>query len=450
MIRYKRSNEKMRRIIPLIIFAVSILTSVFYSVIAASNDNHYVSIKLEGTVNPIIAEHIVSSIEKANNEKAQFVVIQMDTPGGLMTSMREIIKSILSSKIPVVVYTFPKGAQAASAGGYIMISAHIAAMAPGTEIGAMHPVSPFLNFGQKDEKGKEGIMETKVLNDTVAYARSLAQKRNRNVQWAERAVKEAISNTYLEAKNLGVIDLIAEDMKDLLKKLNGRTVNVDGYPVILSTGNIKETVYEMDWKQKFLNFFADPQVAFLLFIIAAVGIGMEIKNPGMVLPGTLGGISFFLFLMAVRVLPINIFGLALIILSIVLFILELKFVSYGLLTIGGIASFVAGAMILFDSPLPGMGIPISTIIAVVIFLLLFFFVLIRSIIAAHRGKVTTGMEGLIGETGNAMVDFNKNGKIMIRGEYWNAQSDEEIKKNEQVVVVGSNGMLLLVKRKTDN
>jgi membrane-bound serine protease (ClpP class) len=416
----------------------------------AKGINQYANIKLEGTVNPIIAEHIVTSIENANNEKVQFIVITMDTPGGLMSSMREIIKAILSSKAPVIVYAFPKGAQAASAGGYIMISAHVAAMAPGTEIGAMHPVSPMLNFGQKDEKGKEGIMETKVMNDTLAYARSLAQKRNRNIQWTEQAVKSAISSSYLEAKRLGVIDLIAEDMTDLLKQLNGRKVNVDGYPVILRTTDIKEIAFEMDIKQKFLNFFADPQYILLLFIIAIAGIGLEIKNPGMIFPGTVGGISLFLFLMAVRVLPINIFGLALIILSITLFILELKFVSYGLLTIGGIVSLIFGSMILFDSPLPGMSVSILTITGVVVFLLLFFFVLIRSILAAHRGKVTTGMEGLIGETGTAMADFSKSGKIMIHGEFWNAESDEEIKKGDQVAVVASNGMTLAVKKLTNN
>ncbi len=410
----------------------------------------FASIKLEGTVNPIIAEHLVSSIDKANNEKMQFIVIKMDTPGGLMSSMREIIKAILSSKSPVVVYTYPKGAQAASAGAYIMLSAHIAVMAPGTEIGAMHPVSPMLNFGQKDEKGNTGVMEKKVLNDTVAYARSLAQKRKRNIQWTERAVKDAISSTYIEAKNMGVIDFIAENMDDLLKKLNGRSVDMDGRSVILNTTDIKEVAYELDWKQKFLNFFADPQVVFLLFIVAAVGIGMEIKNPGMIFPGALGGIALFLFLMAIRVLPINIFGLALIILSIVLFILELKFVSYGLLTIGGIISFVFGSMILFDSPLPGMSIPIGTIIAVVVFLLFLFFILIRSVIAAHRGKVSTGVEGLIGESGTAMTDFDRSGKIMVHGEYWNAQSDEEIKKDDPVIVVDLNGMILTVKRKAGN
>ncbi len=442
------------RKINIIIAALFIFTSFVtgrdaLAVNAGGAVSHYALIKLVGTVNPIIAEHIVSSIEKANNEKAQFILIAMDTPGGLMSSMREIIKAILSSKAPVVVYAYPKGAQAASAGGYIMISAHIAAMAPGTEIGAMHPVSPLLNFGQKDEKGREGIMETKVLNDTLAYARSLAQKRNRNIQWTEQAVKSAISSSYLEAKKLGVIDIIAEDMDDLLNQLNGRKINVDGYSVVLRTANIREVAFEMDLKQKFMNFFADPQYIFLLFIIAVAGIGMEIKNPGMIFPGVLGGVSLFIFLLAVRILPTNMLGLALILLSITLFILELYFVSYGLLTLGGIASLVFGSMILFDSPLPGMSVPILTIAGVVVFLLLFFFVLIRSILIAHRGKVTTGMEGLIGETGRAVADFSGAGKIMIHGEYWNAESSEEIKKGDQVIVSASDGMTLIVKKYTN-
>lgn len=439
----------MKRIIFFII-SITILSIISFQADAVSN-NKFSSIKLEGTVNPIISDHIVKSIEKANEEKTHFIVIKMDTPGGMMTSMREIIKAILSSKVPVVVYTYPKGAQAASAGGYIMLSAHVAAMAPGTEIGAMHPVSPMLNFGQKNEKGEseEGVMEKKVLNDTVAYARSLAQKRNRNINWVERAVKDAISSTYIEAINQGVIDIIAEDMNDLLKKLNGMSVNVDGYPVLLNTTNIIEVPYEMDWKQKFFNFFADPQVVFLLFIIAVIGIGMEFKNPGMILPGTAGAVSFFIFLMAVRVLPINAAGLALIILSIVLFILELNIGSYGLLTAGGIASFVLGSMMLFDSELPGFQVPLSSIVGVIIFLLLFFFVVVRSVIAVHKGRVTTGMQAFIGDTGIAAINFKGEGKIMIHGEYWNARllSEDDIKKDDHVIVVDTDGMTLIVKRK---
>lgn len=439
----------MKKILILYLFCFILIASIMNSALSAGEQ--YALIELKGSVNPIISEYIVDSINKANDKKVQFIIIQMDTPGGLVSSMREIIKAILSSRVPVIVYTYPKGAQAASAGGFIMLSAHIAAMAPGTEIGAMHPVSPLMNFGQKDKEGKDqsGIMEKKVLNDTIAYARSLAQKRRRNVNWAVRAVRDAISSTYIEAKRLGVIDIIADDMDDLLSKINGRRVQIDKRTVRINTSRVSVMPFEMDWKEKFLNFFADPQVVFLLFIIAVVGIGIEFKNPGMIFPGVIGTTAFVIFLMAVRVLPINFAGLALIILAIILFILELKIVSYGLLTVGGIISFVVGSMILFDSPLPGFQLPLSTIIGVVIFLLLFIFIVVRSIVKVHAGKVTTGSQGLIGESGVALKDFDKEGKIFIHGEIWNARSDEIIKKDDRVVVDDINSMILIVRRESD-
>jgi membrane-bound serine protease (ClpP class) len=439
----------MKKILILYLFCFILIASIMNSALSAGEQ--YALIELKGSVNPIISEYIVDSINKANDKKVQFIIIQMDTPGGLVSSMREIIKAILSSRVPVIVYTYPKGAQAASAGGFIMLSAHIAAMAPGTEIGAMHPVSPLMNFGQKDKEGKDqsGIMEKKVLNDTIAYARSLAQKRRRNVNWAVRAVRDAISSTYIEAKRMGVIDIIADDMDDLLSKINGRRVQIDKRTVRINTSRVSVMPFEMDWKEKFLNFFADPQVVFLLFIIAVVGIGIEFKNPGMIFPGVIGTTAFVIFLMAVRVLPINFAGLALIILAIILFILELKIVSYGLLTVGGIISFVVGSMILFDSPLPGFQLPLSTIIGVVIFLLLFIFIVVRSIVKVHAGKVTTGSQGLIGESGVALKDFDKEGKIFIHGEIWNARSDEIIKKDDRVVVDDINSMILIVRRESD-
>jgi membrane-bound serine protease (ClpP class) len=429
---------------------VHIAPLLFFAAFAAPSfaADRYALIKLEGSVNPIVSEHVIKSIDRANKEKVRLIILQMDTPGGLMGSMREIIKSILSSDAPVVVFTAPKGAQAASAGGYIMLAAHIAAMAPGTEIGAMHPVSPFLNFGQKDEQGNaaEGIMEKKVLNDTIAYGKSLAQKRKRNVDWTVRAIRDAVSSTYLEAYKLGIVDIIAEDVDDLLRKLNGRRVDVNGTTLTLSTANLSELSFEMDWKERMLNFFADPQMVFLLFIIAVAGIGMEFKSPGLIVPGVIGAVALFLFLMAVRVLPINLAGLALIILAIVLFILELKIASYGLLTVGGIVSFIFGSMILFDSPLPGGQIPLRSIISVVVFLLAFFFIVVRSVVLAHKGQVTTGMQGLVGETGMAIRDFDGNGKVFVHGEIWNASSEDAIKRDDRITVTGSKGMTLFVKK----
>ncbi|HQO04373.1 MAG TPA: nodulation protein NfeD [Spirochaetota bacterium] len=437
-----------RMIMPIMIFFLPIMIQVSFA------DNRYAVIKLEGTVNPIISDHIVSSIIRAGEQNHQFVVIQMDTPGGLMTSMQEIIKGIMSSKIPVVVYTYPRGAQAASAGGYIMLSANIAAMAPGTRIGAMHPVNILEQFSKKkddDAKGDTGsIMNKKLLNDSIAYARSLAQKRNRNENWAVRAVRDAISSTYAEALRENVIDIIAEDMPDLLNKLHNRTVLINGNIITLNTRGAVPVEYAMDWKQRFLNFVADPQVVFFLFIITIIGIGMEFKSPGMILPGTVGAISFFIFLMAIRIIPINFAGLALIVLAIVLFVLELKITSYGLLTTGGILSFLVGSMILFDSPLPGFRVPITTILAMVLCILAFVFIVVRAVIKVHQNKVVTGSEGMLGDIGSAIDDFDGTGKVSVHGEIWNARSDENIRKHDSVEVTGITGMILHVKKNTSS
>ncbi len=411
-------------------------------------ETSYAVIELSGSVNPIIAQYITESIEKATADGNQFIIIQMDTPGGLMDSMREIIKSILTSKIPVVVYTYPKGAQAASAGGFIMLASHVSAMAPGTEIGAMHPVSPMLDFMKKDKQGDpEGVMEKKVLNDTIAYARSLAQKRGRNVDWAVDAVNRAISNSYQEAYKAGVIDIIAEDMNDLLHQLNNRKIDLNGKMFTFKTDNIREVKYIMSWKQKMANRVADPQIIFLLFILAIAGLGLELKNPGMFVPGIIGGVSLVLFLLGIRIIPINGLGLILIILAFTLFILELKFQSYGLLTAGGIVSFFLGATILFDSPLPGGGLPMSSIMAMIAVVLAFVFLVVRAVINVHRTRATTGQEGMIGEEGTALSDFSGTGKISIHGETWNAEYSGEVKKGERLAVEGINGMTLIVRKK---
>jgi membrane-bound serine protease (ClpP class) len=315
----------------------------------------------------------------------------------------------------------------------------------------MHPVSPFVDFGTVGNKDKEKtpgqeVMAAKVLNDTVAYGRGIAQKRGRNVSWTEKAIAEAISSSYKEAKDIGIVDIVAEDIPDLLNQLDGRKIEINGRSMTFSTKNISAYSYEMNWKQKMLNFFADPQIVFFLFIIAVVGIGIEIKNPGMIFPGTIGTLSFLVFLMAIRVLPINIAGLILIILAITLFILELKFVSYGILTICGIASFIVGSLILFDSPLQGFSIPVSSIAAAVVFILAFVFGILRAVIKAHSGKVTTGKEGLVGEVGISASSVESAGKVLVHGEIWNARSDAPIEKGCAVTVVSVEDMVLVVKK----
>ncbi len=408
----------------------------------------YGIVELTGTVNPVNTEYVIDAIKSSQKNSHKFIVLQLDTPGGLMSSMRDLIKTILTSEIPVVVYTFPKGAQAASAGGFIMLSAHVNAMAPGTEIGAMHPVSPMLDFMKKDRKGDPaGVMEKKVLNDTVAYAKSLAQKRGRNVSWAQRAVERAVSNSYSEAKKLNVVDIVAEDMDDLLHKLDGRKIDLNGRSFVFKTSSLVPHFYKMSWKQGVVNRLADPQLIFLLFIIAIAGIVMEFKNPGLIVPGTVGGIAFVLFLLGIKIIPINALGLILIIMSFVFFILELYFISYGMLTVAGIASFIFGAMILFDSPLQGGGLPFSTILAMAIVVLAFVFVVIRAAVNIMKSRVTTGKHGLLGLDAAALSDFTGRGQVRVHGEIWNAEFDGDVRKGEVFTVEEVRGMTLKIKKK---
>ncbi len=411
--------------------------------------DRYAVIALNGTVNPIMGQYIDESIKKAEKEGMKFIVIQLDTPGGFVISMQEIVQSIKKSAIPVVVYTYPKGAHAASAGGYIMLAAHVAVMAPATNIGAMHPVGITDSFPGENKRDSGGVMGLKALNDLVAYARGLAQERNRNVDWAERAVRGAISSTYLEALRERVIDFVAEDMDDLLRKLDGRAVNMNGREVVIRTAGCSPVIIAMNWKQRLLNFFADPQIVLFLLVLAVIGIGLEIKSPGLIVPGVIGGIALFLFLMAVRVLPVNVAGILLIALAVVLFILELKIASYGLLTIGGAAAFIFGSLILFDSPLKGGFIPVASILVTVLLLLGFFFIVVRAVVKAHRGRVTTGAEGLRDETGTAIADFDAQGrgKIKIHAEIWDALSQEPLRGGDDVSVVEVRGMILVVKKK---
>ncbi len=258
---------------------------------------------------------------------------------------------------------------------------------------------------------------------------------------------EAVSSTYLEAVKLNVIDFTAEDMDDLMKKLDGRKIDVNGVMVTLKTAGAVALEYRMDWKNSLLNRFADPQMMFLLFIIAVVGIGMEFKNPGMIVPGSLGALDFVIFVMTMQVIPVNALGLILITLAVILFVLELKLMSYGLLTLAGIGSFILGSLILFDSPLPGGHIPMTSIIAAVLFILGFIFLVVRVILNAHREKVTTGSEGMVGESGYAIMDFTGRGKMLLRGELWNALCDVPVLKDDQLEILEVRGMDLVVRKK---
>lgn len=396
-------------------------------------------ITVSSAINPIVAEFIVTSIKEAEDEGAECLIIKLDTPGGLDTSMRDIIKAIEESSVPVVTYVAPSGARAASAGCLITLASHIAAMAPATNIGAAHPVS--LGGDKVDEE-----MKKKVENDAVAYIKSIAKKHSRNAAWAEKAVRESVSITSEEAKELNVIDLIAPDLPSLLEKIHGKKVAVRGEEKVLETKSASILEKKMGWRHRFLNAISNPELAYILLMLGFWGILFELYSPGAIFPGVLGGICLILAFMAFQTLPINYAGILLIILGIILFVVELKVVSYGLLTIGGLVSLVLGSIILFDPALPYYRVSYSLIGAIVLATLLFFVFAATLVVKAHRKKSVTGSEGMIGLKGKAATRIAPTGKVFINGEFWNATSSEPIEEGESVVVTGIEGLNLFVKK----
>lgn len=426
-----------------------ILLSLFFLQIPSfSEDRHAIVLKVDGVINPVSAEYITNGIKEASVSNAEVLIIQLDTPGGLDTSMRLIIKEMMASSIPIVVYVSPSGSRAASAGAFITIAAHIAAMTPGTNIGAAHPV----NMGGKMDRE----MSKKVENDAAAYIISLAKKRGRNEVWAEKAVRKSVSISEDEAKKENVIDLVAENIDLLLKEINGRKVEVVSGSKTINTEGIKLKHIEMTLRQRILDALSNPNIAYMLMLLGFYGLFFELSNPGAILPGIVGAISLILAFYSLQALPVNYAGLLLIFLGIILFILEIKVTSYGALTLGGIISLVLGSMMLIESPAPYMKISMYLILPAATATAAFFLFLVGAGIKAQRKKPTTGKEGLIGETGIAQSDIMGStslmgeGKIFIHGELWDAQSSEEIKNGSEVIVTGVEGLKLTVKKKTDN
>ncbi len=394
---------------------------------------------INGIINPPHAEYTIKGIQKAHEHNAEAVIIQLDTPGGLDTSMRSIVKEILNSQVPIVVYVSPKGARAASAGAFITLAAHIAAMAPGTNIGAAHPVA----IGEKMDK----TMAEKITNDAVAYIKSIAKQRERNIEWAEKAVRKSISSTETEALKLKVIDLIADDLNSLLKDINGMKIKTVKGEVTLNTKSAKINKIEMNFRERFLNFISDPNIAYILLMIGIYGIIFELSNPGAILPGVIGAISLLLAFYSLQTLPINYAAAGLILLGVILFILELKFASYGLLTLGGVICFILGSIMLFDTANPLFKLSLSVIIPVTLVTVLFFVILLRLAYKAYKRKPVTGVEELIGLRGVAKTDIDRQkGMVMVHGELWQAVSDEEIKKDEEIIVEEVKGLTLKVRR----
>lgn len=391
----------------------------------------------EGVINPVAAEYINHVLAVAQEAGAAAVVLRLDTPGGLDTSMRLIIKDITASPIPVIVYVSPSGGRAASAGVFILYAAHIAAMAPGTNVGAAHPVA--MGGGEMD-----AVMKAKVENDAAAYIKSIAEKRGRNAQWAEDAVRKSLSVTEKEALTLKVIDLVAEDMPSLLAAVDGREVVTGAGKVVLRTKGAPVTETVMGWRLDALKALSDPNIAFILMTLGTIGLIAELYNPGAILPGIVGAISLILAFYSLQTLPINYAGVLLILLGIVLFILEIKVVSYGLLSLGGIASMVLGGLMLVKTDVPFLKVSLSVIIPTVVTFGGLFLAVTWLAVKSHRRRPVTGVESMVGTIAVAKTELAPHGKVLLQGELWDAVSEEPIREGEEVEVKTVSGLTLTV------
>ena len=400
------------------------------------------TLRFEGPVDPLLEEYAVNSLRAIGSKSdARLVVIEMDTPGGFDASMRGIIKAMMGASVPVAVLVAPKGGRAASAGFFILLAGDIAAMAPGTNTGAAHPVSV---TGSDIEK----TMREKITNDAVSYVRALARNRGRSEELAEKAVRESRSYTAEECLKNGLIDLIAADTRELAGKLRGRTVSLaGGKTVTLDLGGEKIVAVEMSDRQKFLRTITNPSLAYFLLIFGLIGLFIEFTHPGGVLPGILGGISLLLAFLAFQVLPINYVGLFLIILSIGFFIAEIKVQGFGILGVGGIASFILGSIMLIKSPIPEMRPAMPMIVTFAVCFACIFLFLSWKVFEAMKRRSETGVEGLIGETGTAKTDIDgQQGKVFIHGEWWNAIADGLIPAGSRVRVEAVVNLVLKVKK----
>jgi len=395
------------------------------------------AVDIDGVVHPVTTEIITRALERAKAEDFQVVLIRLNTPGGLMDAMRASIEKIVAAPVPVVTYVAPSGARAASAGFFLLEAGDVAAMAPGTNTGAAHPVvigAPM-----------DPVMKQKVENDAAAALRSLVARRGRNAALAEKAVLESKSFTEKEALDNKLIELVARDEGELLRQLDGREVTrFDGSKSVLRLAGAEIVAYEKNTREKILSAISDPNVALLMLVLGALGIYVEFSAPGLIVPGVAGAILAVLGLSALSVLPINWAGAALLVLAFTLFALEAKFASHGILGAGGAVSMLLGALLLVESPVPEMRIRLSTAIALTLPFTLITVFLLSLVVRARASKVTTGAEGMIGETGSALTALKPQGRVFVRGEYWNAVSSVPVEAGRQVRVIGIEGLLLTV------
>jgi len=427
----------------LILIGLLLVTSIAVNVQSASPRIDVLTIK--GTINPVLVDYIERSIDQAEEGDALAVIIQMDTPGGLDTAMRDIIKEIVNAEVPVVVYVSPSGARAASAGVFITIAAHIAVMAPNTAIGAAHPVA----LGEEGEAAMSEAMEEKVVNDAAAYIRSIAEAHGRNMEWAEKAVRESVSATEREALELNVIDMVAPDLNALITQLDGRQVTLlDGSVVTLNTQGATINHVKMKLIEDFLYTIADPNIAYILLSLAMLGIMVEIFNPGLIFPGVVGAISLLLAFFSLGVLPVNYAGVLFIVLAFGLFVAEVLTTTFGLFTAGGVISLVIGSLILFKGGGPLFQIDPWLIATVTIIIAALFAFVINRAISAHRKQAKTGREELIGKTAVVKVALDPEGTVFFKGERWTAISDKgRLEPGEEVIITKVDGLILYVTKK---
>lgn len=398
---------------------------------------HVDLISIDGSINPAVDDFIRESIGRAKADGARALIIQLDTPGGLLTSTRTIVKEMLGTPVPILVYVAPSGAGAGSAGTFITMAANIAAMAPGTNIGAAHPVTG----GGEEVKG---VMGEKIENFTASFSESIAQQRGRNTEWAIQAVRKSVSITAKEALKKNVIDIIAQDINDLLKQADGHKIEIEGRKETLSVKNVRVVRYEMSVRQRILNTIAHPNIAYLLMMAGLLGLYMEFSHPGTIFPGVTGAICLLLAFASLQLLPINYTGLVLMLLGVGLLVGEAFFPSFGVLGVGGIVSLALGSLLLFDTPTSDFGVDKSIVFTAVGTLGTFVLAVSYLVFRSQKARPTLGMDGLIGEIGEVRDRLAPKGKIFVHGEYWNASADREIDSGEKVRVIGYDGMRLMV------
>ncbi|NDP49574.1 MAG: nodulation protein NfeD [Sulfuriferula multivorans] len=458
-------------------FRLILLAGLGLGCAAPANAETVRVLTVQGAISPASADYLLRGLDKAIKDKAHLVVIEMDTPGGLDASMRDIIKAILASPVPVATYVSPKGARAASAGTYILYASHIAAMAPATNLGAATPVElapmgsgdkpasadkpvpadkpdsskPGANTPGGSQPSPAGDAKTrKVVHDASAYIRGLAELRGRNIEWAERAVREAVSLQASEALDLKVIDLVATDLDDLLKQIDGRSVKMNGQTVILDTANATIERVMPDWRSRLLAVIGDPGIAYILMLLGIYGLIYEFSNPGLMFPGVVGGICLLLGLFALQVMPISYVGLALMILGIALMISEAFIPSFGALGVGGVIAFVIGSVMLIDTDVPGYGVPWALIIPVALTSGLFSFFVVGMALKARARPVVTGAEEMIGAPGEILEDIEHEGWARVHGEQWRVRSNVPLKRGSRVRVRARHDLILDVEPQMEN